>query len=184
MNKTLLIIAAFVIVAVGGFLVWQNRGEGPVQTPTQEEKYQSTQNAVSFEYPSSYDLTERTDSFEGNTISVITLIPAGVQIPDMSEGPAGMSLIVIPAGTTSLESFVRTKSIANFNLSPDETLAPTTIGGEQAFSYRYSGLYENDAVAVMHNGRIYLFSGAWIAADDQIREDFSSLLDSVTFLAQ
>ena len=76
---------------------------------------------------------------------------------------------------------MRTNDASNFIFSLDGVLRPTTVGGHDARAYRYSGLYENDAVAVMGNGAVYFFSAGWIAEDDPIRADFQTMLESIRF---
>jgi hypothetical protein len=90
-------------------------------------------------------------------------------------------LVVNDPTNTPLDVWVKNSSISNFNLSATKTLASTTLGGEPAVKYLYSGLYENDAVAVAHGGKKYLFFGSWAGAEDPIRSDFQSLLKTVKF---
>jgi hypothetical protein len=100
----------------------------------------------------------------------------------MSEGPPAISVIVVPnPENLSLEEWVRTKSISNFYLSPDKKLAATTVAGEPAVRYSHTGLYESDAVAVVHAGSTYLFSAGWAQANDPIRAYFLNLVSSVQF---
>jgi len=144
--------------------------------------YTSAEGGLSFAYPLTYTLVERSDGFEDKPVRVITLIPKDAAVPDMSEGPILMSIIV--ADNTEglpLEEWVRSKSISNFSLSADKVLSPITVADAPALSYQHSGLYEFDAVAALRNGRVYIFSVAWLTADDQIRKDFQTLLKSVSF---
>ena len=134
-------------------------------------------------YASIYNLETRDDAFDGKETHVLTLIDASTTVPDMSEGPTAISIIEIPiTATTSLANWVRDNSISNFYLSPDKVFSSTSVGGAEALAYRYSGLYEVDAVAVAHNGKIYLFAVSWMNASDRIRSDFKNLLSSVTFI--
>lgn len=137
---------------------------------------------ISFTYPTAYALSERSDSFEGSPIVVVTLIDAGVKIPDQSDGPQLISVIEVPnPENLPLEEWVMEKSISNFSLSPDKKISPAVVGGEPAVSYRHSGLYESEAVAVAHAGKIYLLSVGSTSSGDQIYKDFQNLLKTVQF---
>jgi len=132
--------------------------------------FNSEEIGLEFEYPKSYTLTTRHDSYAGAEIHVLTLINASTTVPDMSEGPTAISIIEIPVPTvTALESWLKYASISNFELSPDKKFSPTTVDGQPALAYRYSGLYESDAVAVEHDGKIFLFAVSWMDQNDPMR---------------
>lgn len=138
--------------------------------------------ALSFLYPNMYTLTERGDGYEGNPIVVMTLIDNGVVVPDYSEGPTAMTILAIPnPKNLPLNDWIQTKSISNFYMSADKKLSPITVGGEAGLAYTHTGLYENDAAAVAHAGRIYLFFVSWTDAASPMRVDFQNLLKTVTF---
>ncbi len=179
------ILSIWVVVwfSVLGFGLW---GAIHSQRSDQEDRiahYGSEELNVQFSYPNGYAFTLRHDSFQGTQIHVITMVDTMVVVPDMSDGPISMSLIELPITPTStFEAWVRDSSISNFYLSPDKTFTRTTVGGEPALAYTYSGLYESDAVAVQHAGKIYLFAASWMSSDDPIRTDFKNLLASVKFI--
>ena len=182
--KTLLLgIALIVVLGLGG--VFLGMGKGSTYTPLvmpQTTQYTSPTAKVSFAYPNSYELQEHPDSFENNPVSVMTLIKKGTVVPDMSEGPVMISVLAVGnASGTPLETWVKEKSISNYYLSQTKTLSQTLVGGEAALAYSYSGLYENDAVAVAHNGKVYLFFVSWMDASDPMRADFQNLLKTVQF---
>ena len=183
--KTLIAIIVILIVGAGAYLLLNPMTPGAgsptaTTTTTGPQSYASVDAGISFTYPSSYRLEERSDSFEGQAITVITLIDKEVVIPDMGEGPPAISVLIIPVSTsTSLETWIKTKSISNFNLSADKKLSSTTLDGKAAFSYTHSGLYESNATAVSHNGKIYLFSVGSIDQNEAIYKDFQNLLSAV-----
>ncbi|HVV39270.1 MAG TPA: hypothetical protein VHD31_03000 [Candidatus Paceibacterota bacterium] len=173
-----IIVVFLALIAGGAFLGWRT-ATAPI---AQEKTYSSQTAGVAFTYPKTYILGERADSFEGSPITVLTLLPTDVAVPDMSEGPPGISVLVVPnPENIPLEDWVRTKSISNIGLSMDLSLGSTTVAGESAVAYKFPGLYENDAVAVAHAGRVYLFFGSWSDANAPIRSDFQNLLKTVTF---
>lgn len=188
MQKTLFIAAIVFVIAVGAYMYLT---KGPAtepttstatSTPITEEVYTSNTGGLSFKYPSNYKVEARSDAYEGEPISVMTLIDEKIVVPEQSDGPTAISIIVLPnTKKLPLDAWVKTKSISNFNLSPDKKLSSTTVAGESAISYTHTGLYESDAVAVTHGDKIYLFSVGWADSTAVIRTDFQKLLQSVTF---
>jgi hypothetical protein len=155
----------------------------PSQTNDGQATYSSQANGVSFSYPDTYKLEERTDGFEGKTIKIITLIDKNVVIPDMSEGPPVISLIIVPNPEgLALDEWIRTKSISNYQLSSMGEMGASTVGDESGLGYTYNGLYNNTAIAVVHKGNIYLFTVGTLNPGDQIKTDYFNLLDTVKFL--
>jgi hypothetical protein len=177
--EALIVVCVVAAIATAFYTNKQSNTVAPPASLT----YHSEHVGLDFNYPTTYTLTTRHDSYAGAEIHVLTLLDASVQVPDMSEGPAAISIIEIPiTATTTLAQWVRENSISNFYLSPDQTLSSTTVGGVDALAYRYSGLYESDAIAVEHGGKIFIFAGAWLDANDAIRADFKNILASVTFI--
>lgn len=187
-SKIYLAIAGAIVAIWAGFLLF---GIGVLIYSAHTENiekpavasYRSEGVGLKFSYPLSYNLTTRYDSFNGTEIHVLTLIHASSTAPDMSEGPTAISVIAIPVSeNTNLEEWVRNASISNFNLSPDKKFSQTKVDGEEALAYAHSGLYESDAVALKHNGKIFIFAASWIATGDVIRSDFKNILSSVNFI--
>jgi len=189
MQKILLILAVIVVIG-GGAYMYLTKDMVPVTpsngiattTPAATKTYSSDTTGISFTYPSNYKITERSDAYEGEPVSVIVLIDENIVVPDQSDGPTAISLIVASnSKNLALDAWVKTKSISNFNLSQGKKLSSTTVAGEPAVSYTHSGLYESDATAVSHAGKVYLFSAGWADSTAQIRTDFQKVLQSVTF---
>jgi len=153
--------------------------------------YSSSHEGLAFEYPDTATTTFKHDGPEDDDWHVLSVIDKQVlagatstNIDSNGEGPA--AIVIIGAfdqpGNMSLADWVKTSPHANFNLSPDKTLASTTVGGESALAYSYDGLYRTDAVAVAHEGGIYIFTVEWMNAADPIRTDFQNLLKTVHFI--
>jgi hypothetical protein len=177
-------IVILVLLGLGNFLInWQKQPTSTVpNAPLGVLTYESPAAGITFTYPSTYRVEARSDGFDGQTIAVMTLINKDVVIPDYSEGPPAISIIAVPnPSNMPLDQWVRSKSISNFALSIDQKLSATTVEGEPALAYTHSGLYESDAVAFVHNGKVYLLSVGWADAQDAIRSDFQNLLKTITF---
>lgn len=176
----LLAIVIGALVALGYFYTPATEETAPSQAEREGNTYDS--NGVRFTYPEQYRLEERQETMQGASAWVVVLVDENAVVPDMSEGPTAISLIIVDnPGDLSVEEWVRTKPISNFALSQDEALAPLTVAGKPAVAYRHSGLYENDAVAIEHSGKIYLFSVGWMGEDDPIRNNFENLIRSLQF---
>lgn len=181
MKGLLIGIVLIIVLGLSGVLLTSQNQPTSTSTAT-TSSYHATEGDVSFEYHDTYKLEERADSFENNPVRVITLIDKDVVIPDMSEGPPAISLVIVPnQQNIPLEQWVKTKSVSNFQLSQSQTLTPTLVGGEQGLSYTHSGLYESNAVAVAHNGKVYVFSVGSIDPSDALVTDFQNLLKTVQF---
>lgn len=169
---------AIAIVAVAvvftGFLVWRNMGKsGP-------QEFVSVNAGISFTYPGDYILSEYREYRDERDWRVILLTDQNnLPLPENSEGLPSMGIIIFDnLENYTLEEWIRGSSFSNFKLS-DEQLATTTVDGKPALTYRYSGLYENDAVVTIAGDRIYFFTVAWLTEQDTIRQDFQNLLQSV-----
>lgn len=184
MHKTsLFVLLALLLVAIGGWAVWSRFHAPVVSTTIATTQYSSSETRLAFVYKNTYVLDVRQDSFNGHEVTVLTLTNPTIVVPDMSDGPGGISVLVVAdAANTPLALWLQQSSISNFNLSTTKELASTTLAGQEALRYTYSGLYENDAVATMHNGKKYLFFGAWGTAGDPTRKDLQDLLKTVQFI--
>lgn len=181
MQRNVYLVIALIAVAAAGFLFWRT-GYVPDQSgiPAGMLQY-SSEDGVSFLYPDSYELSSRTEGNGERLWDILVLLPKEYVLPANSEGPPVISMSVFQSDGAAVETWVRGNARSNFKLSADDTLTGTMVGGEPALAYRYSGLYEADAVAVAHRGKIFLFEVGWLTPEDKIVEDFQNLLDTVEF---
>ena len=166
---------------VSRYLVSKLDGQGsPIQNTNllqyaSEEGYQ-------FLYPDRYELSSRTEGNAEREWDVLVLLPKGYTPPQNGEGPPSISISVFPNPEGfSVDQWVMGDMRSNFKLSASQDLAPTEIDGERALFYQYSGLYETDAYAVAHEGKIFLFAGGWMGENDPIRTHFQQLVGTVQF---
>lgn len=190
MNKKAFAYALVVAVVATGIYVLFSRyvvsrldGTGGVSAPQGQLQQYSSEDGYSFMYPSTYELSSRTEGTAERQWDVLLLLPAGYVPPQGGEGPPTISVGVFPNPEgLPLEAWVRGDARSNWKMIVDERASrPATVGGEPAVWYHYSGLYEVDSVAVAHGGKILLFSGDWLNPSDQIRADFNALLNTVQF---
>ncbi len=187
MNKNIfLVLILILLLAGGGYYLWQSgvSEEPEPVTEVEDNEYHSAHYGVSFSYPDTYTMTEHDQGTAERMVHTVVLIDSAYANSGGMEGPPAIAVSVFEnPENESLETWIRGNSYSNFKLATDETLTPTTVGGVPALAYTHSGLYETDAVVVMQNGRVYMFTAGWISADDQIRDDFKEVLNSVEFVA-
>lgn len=174
------------VLGVGGYMAWQNtasQNPEPV-TEVEDNEYHSAQYGISFTYPDTYNMTEHDAGTGERMTHSVVLIDKGFQPMQDSEGPPAIAVTIFEnPENLSLENWITTTSYSNYKLTTDETLRATTVGGRPALAYTHSGLYETDAVVVMNNGRVYMFTAGWLTAGDQTRADLQTILSSVEFVA-
>lgn len=179
------LVAAVVCLglAYGGsrYLVSRLDGTGGVHAPAVTLQQYSSEDGIMFQYPDTYLLSSRTEGNAERQWDALLLVPRGYESMQYTEGPPAISVSVFQnIEAAGLESWVRGDARSNVKLG-DGTLTPGTVGGEPALFYTHTGLYETDAVAVAHRGRIFLFEAGWIASSDPIRADFQNILKTVQF---
>lgn len=152
-------------------------------TPAPVQELYSSEDGVSFSYPPSYELSSRTDGNGERSWDVLLLLPKGYVPPQDGEGPPAIALSVfINVEGYPLETWIKGDAKSNWKLAVEgAALERTVVGGEPALAYRYSGLYETNAVAVAHGGKIFLFEAGWLKPQDRIVGDFQKLLSTVHF---
>jgi hypothetical protein len=177
------LVALFVAYyAFSLYIVSKLDGTGGVQAPATTMQQYSSEDGVTFQYPDTYRLTSQTNTAGGFTWDSLVLIDKNYVAPVNGEGPTAISMSVFDnAEGLPLEQWIKNEPRSNYKLSAEGTPTKGAIGGKESLAYQYSGLYENDAVAVAHNGKIFLFSDSWMQTVDPIRQDFNKILSTVQF---
>lgn len=176
--KNTAVVAALLIVLVGGFL-WY-KGQSPKVSDV--ETYANTTYGISFEYPGTYALQEREVGNAQRYHQALTLIDkeALANIPQNGEGPPAINVDIFQNNLDklSIERWVRGSNNSNFKLSPDGTLTSGTVAGAPSLSYLWDGLYRGRSVVLSHKGNIIMLSVQWLTEEDAIIEDFADMLAS------
>lgn len=132
---------------------------------------------ISFTYPTTYLLSEESRGASHH----ITLIREEDAVPVVGggEGPISITIDIypLPAGL-SLDAWVRGAPESNFALGPG-TYDTVTLPGVEGVRYLWSGLYEGETVAFIHQEHVYALSVTFMSPADQIRIDFDTLLESL-----
>lgn len=176
------LIALVVLAVVGGvafyafnaYIYNEKQGDGIVLA----ERHVSEKDGISFRYPAGYFLTEKSESLSATqSRATFTLVEDTRANRDLLAGSKveGIPGEFPPAITVEVYSTPE---------SPFEGQSPTgervQIDGKPASVYTTDGLYAGRAVVITQEGKTYVFSVTWIAADDQITRDFAALLTSVS----
>jgi HAMP domain-containing protein len=149
------------------------------------QTYASSTYGIRFTYPDTYVLSERD---EGNAaerthhVIVLTDRSALSLTPENGEGPPTITIAVFGNAHERLtpESWIKNVSASNFKLSPDNTLATTTIASSTAYTYTWDGLYRGESAVLTHGSDIIMLSVTSLDSADRIRDDFIDMLSTFT----
>jgi hypothetical protein len=169
----------------------QRPSERNVEMPTlsetrevSEKTYSNPDYGISFKYPKEYRLVEfDAPGSEQRMHHVIALTHEdNLPIPENSEGPPTITIDMYQNNLDNqdAEEWIRNSSQSNFKLG-EMRLATTTVGGEAALSYLWSGLYEGTTIVVGKPDWIYAFSVTYIEMGADIIQDFVKIRDSIQF---
>jgi len=184
---------ATLVILVFGVGIWyfvapQLRPVEPAPTPPPPPtvEYRAADIGISLRYPDTYQLEEKDLSTgQRKHTSVILTRKEDLPPPQNGEGPP---TITIDAYQNDIERypidvFIRNTNFTNFKLSPDGAIASSTVNGEPAASFRWSGLYEGRTVVVVEDAWVYTFSVTYLIPQDEIILDFEAIMDTVEFAA-
>jgi hypothetical protein len=102
--------------------------------------------------------------------------------PQGGEGPPAITIEIFQNNldNQTTEGWIRNSSFSNYKLSSNEgILASTTVDGEPALSYRWSGLYEGTTIAVAQQDWVYAFSVTYLEMGADIIQDFVQIMKTV-----
>lgn len=188
MRKVFAIAAIAVIVLISIFFLRKTRTPG--NDSANWKIYDSKEWGLNFAYPPNYYLEEKelgngerrhhfvelTENTEENRAVREGRAPG-------REGPVSITINVYQNNLDHYEAerWIKSVNDSNYKLSPDGEIAYSVIGGEGALAYRWSGLYEADAIVVARLNNVYMFTNTYIAPEDQIRKDFQKIITTVKF---
>jgi hypothetical protein len=162
-----------------------------VGTKLDQKNYVSKDTPLSFTYPGNYFLDEKVLGNGEQKWYQITLVEDTQENRDLfsgkitepREGPVSITALIFPNtldGYTA-ERFIKENNYSDWKPSPDGLLEKMGVAGEEGLTYRFSGLYEGEAVVVARPEYVYMFSVTDQNPNDQINKDFKSILASITF---
>jgi hypothetical protein len=139
---------------------------------------------ISFGYPDRYVVEQDAPWWEEGYLHSIMLTDKDAGTPPSdSEGPPTINIDVYARDSSNrtIEDWIRGDSRSNFQLSSDGMLTQTSLGDIEGLSYSWDGLYRGDSIAIMENGRIFVFSVSYLAPEDRIKADFEGIVSTVLF---
>lgn len=184
MNKTFLVIVILVALIGGSLLLFY-----PIDEQKSSSTYSSDKYSLSFEYPQNYfvALEQGLNGEREQHAIVLAEDTPGVRElfsnpNSATEGPPTITITIFQNNLDNytLKSFVEGTNFSNFKLS-DGNITEIAVGGETAWRYRATGLYENDNVVVARPDYVYMFTAFFNSPDDQILKDFDEILKTVAF---
>jgi hypothetical protein len=190
MTKTIGIILVAALAVIGALYYWYSPTVDQPVASTDMIPYSSAAYGLSFEYPEGYFIVEKETGSPQRYGHAIVIVPDTQTNRDLMsgkiEGSDGPPTITIQMFQNNLdnyttENWVRGTNDSNFKLSPDGVLTPTTLGGEPALLYRWSGLYEGMTAAVARPKWVYAFSVSSDSPSDPILQDYAKILPTVQF---
>ena len=181
----LLAIVAAMFVAGGAYMLYQGRPQNTVPQQVDTFPYMSDAYGITFDYPSTYTLTQSdVKDYENpkNNHHAITIIETKSleATPVNGEGPTSITVNIYPnSANEGVLSWVKNMSQSNFNLSADKKTYDAQVGGTGAVAYTWDGLYLGNSFALSHRGYIFVLSSTYITPEDSILGVFTEVLKSV-----
>lgn len=192
MRTKIIFIAAAVIVVLAAVLWWYE-AKAPSYLGEQRGKYENKEYGLTFNYrqqPSGYVVVPRSTSASLPDGQGGMLFGLSMFLYDdyQSINKSGTDKKSLP--NISVEIFqnpknlppwdwVKTDRRSNYSLSVDKKISLKSVDDKPAAFYEWKGSFRSKGAAVLHNGRIYLFSVGSVSTSDKIRADFDDLLASV-----
>ncbi|MCR4330793.1 MAG: hypothetical protein NUV49_02845 [Patescibacteria group bacterium] len=184
MNKMFIVIIGLTVLIGSAFLY-----PYLINKEQHNASYISSKYGLLFQYPQNYFVAlEQTLDGEREQHAIVLAedTPAVRELfsnpKSATEGPPTITITIFQNNLDryTLQSFVDGTNFSNFKLS-DGKKTETIVGGEIAWRYRATGLYENDNIVVVRPDYVYMFTAFFNSPEDQILKDFDAVLKTVTF---
>jgi len=179
MRKLAVVLGVILLALVATYVYFLNADKNVPEVQVQSDKtYQNDRYGISFTYPNDYILSEGERGAEGSGHYAIVLVRQEDAAPrENSEGPPGITIDIYQDAGHGLIGWLKNSDQSNFKLS-DGTFASTTVSGADAVSYHWSGLYEAEDTAFIHNGNVISVAVTHITNTDPQIADYRKLLAS------
>lgn len=192
--KALIVIIIVAVLGGAAIMFWSNRDDNLNLNDTPPVSVTHRWHAVnginlSFQYPIGYDVYEPfVENIEPAVWSGVVFENTETNreiIFGEAEGTDGPMTVTIAAFMNSnnqtAQQFIELSPASNFNLSDGE-LTEIMVGEEMALSYLSDGLWQYEHVVVAKEDFVYMFSVGYNDENDEIRQVFRDLLNSVRFI--
>jgi hypothetical protein len=199
MKKIYISGAIFLSLLIAAVLIWSFSSKEatryaapePIAIATSSPDLKTYKNAdfgISFKYPGSYNLIERNGGNSRSYEYSITLTEQSASEPTGTvpgEVPISIAINIYQNSLDRLTpaQWVASSSDSNYTLAskPFDTML---IGGKNAVTYSWSGLYQADTAVYATNGSIVSATATYISPKDRTKTDFwGTILPSLSFEA-
>lgn len=184
MKPTVLGIVIVLALLAAGAIFYGGAAFTPPATEAPVQTYANDGLGIAFAFPVGYLLSEEDANTAEMRTHTITLIREADAVPVVAggEGPTAITVSVLKDATRvepygDVLSVLQSSNTYNFQLG-DGTYERTTVDGADAVHYTWSGLYEGESTAFIHNGQVMVVSVTYMSPSDQIRMDYFDLLSS------
>jgi hypothetical protein len=140
----------------------------PTATSSDMQTYDNAARGISFVYPEGYVVSEEERGTGERGHYSIMLVRDEDRVPPVNgEGPTAITFDIYQNNIDkqSLVTWLNNSSASNFKLS-NGAYASTTVAGQPAVTYAWSGLYEGKTVAFLHKDSIVALSVTYMNPDD------------------
>jgi hypothetical protein len=187
LRSLILIVLAIVIVGAGAYAFFAKKALSPtddqVQVPADSESYSDTEHGISFSYPEGYVKTEQEVGNGEREHYLIMLVRKGDEIaPEGGEGPIAITIDIYDNSVDKLSvmDWMKNTNQSNFKLGPG-TYDTEQVGGEAAYTYTWSGLYEGRTTVLAHGTDIVAISVTYMDPNDDILIAYDDVVSSIHF---
>lgn len=190
MNRTILITAILVILAIGMYaLLRTDTATTDVVPVARSATYSNSELGIAFDHPiglDGYVVQEIQSNDTGiGLLRTIVLIREGdvERIPEGGEGPPTITIQVFENRERQQPRMWADahEQYSTINLAMGE-IKEIVVGGANAIRYMADGLYVSDNIVVAHGNKTYVISGMFLDEDSSIRRDFEPFVTSVRFI--
>jgi len=178
MKPIILGIVLVLAVAVTGYLFFISPATPEVAHTPSMNLYANGTYGISFSYPENYVLSEQEYAQDHYVITLIREEDA-VPVIGAGEGPTAITFEIYGQEEGATLSDWLSDPRSNFQLG-DGTYASTTVSGNDAVHYGWSGLYEGETTAFLHEGNLIAVSVTYMSPSDPIRATYDAVLASLT----
>jgi hypothetical protein len=187
----LIAVAIFALVAIGFIASREKKSENNTENNT-SKTYKSEQYSFSFSYPQNYFLEERDlTTPQREQISLILtedteenrLVREG-KSPGR-EGPIAVTIDVYKLSENEISdplTWVQTTggNASNWKLD-GRNLIQTTVAGNPAVTYEWSGLYEARSTVLLHQSNIIMVTATYITPEDPTVAVYNAVLSTFSY---
>jgi hypothetical protein len=143
---------------------------------------------IMFEYPKTYFISTSTDlnGIHREVLLIDTEENRHLNDPNQPprDGPTSISLDIYanPKHLSPSDWTKQNATVSNYSIRKGEgTTIPSFIAAHDAFQYVWDGLYTGESNVIVNGDFAYVFSVTYNSPADQIRQDFATILHTVTF---